>query len=229
MAGIQDYFEFTDDFFGGGTFGTSASENDPWVVADTSTSGTPTYTRVDGAATGEAALDLASTSEVENVCLSFGDTLCIDIDKVQGCEFRVKMNQATLDSASQVAVGLIGDRNDAIDSVAQAALFRVVGSDSTTSVVVESDDGTNDNDYKATGQTLVNAYKRLRIDFSNGTSDVRFFMDDANGSLTRVASSTTFDMSNYTGSLQPVIQLQKTADTNTDGVTVDYVKVWGTR
>ena len=36
-------------------------------------------------------------------------------------------------------------------------------------------------------------------------------------------------MSNYTGSLQPVIQLQKTADTNTDGVTVDYVKVWGTR
>ena len=229
MAGIQDYFEFTDDFFGGGTFGTSASENDPWVVADTSTSGTPTYTRVDGAATGEAALDLASTSEVENVCLSFGDTLCIDIDKVQGCEFRVKMNQATLDSASQVAVGLIGDRNDAIDSVAQAALFRVVGSASTTSVVVESDDGTNDNDDKATGQTLVNAYKRLRIDFSNGTSDVRFFMDDANGSLTRVASSTTFDMSNYTGSLQPVIQLQKTADTNTDGVTVDYVKVWGTR
>ena len=67
MAGIQDYFEFTDDFFGGGTFGTSASESDPWVVADTSTSGTPTYTRVDGAATGEAALDLASTSEVENV------------------------------------------------------------------------------------------------------------------------------------------------------------------
>lgn len=228
MAGIQDYWEFCDDFFGGNTF-TTAGQGDPWVITDTSTSGTPTYAVVDGAASGAIAIDMASTSEIENVCLSFGDKLCWDIDLLKAFECRLKMNQAAMDATSMLAFGLTGDRNDAIDSIAQAILFRVVGADSTTAVVVESDDGTNDNNDKATGQTLINAYKRFKIDFSNGTSDVRFFMDDANGALVRVASGTTFDLSNYTGSLQPFFQIQKTADTNTDGFTVDYVKAWGVR
>lgn len=228
MAGIQDYWEFCDDFFGGGTL-TTAGQGDPWVIADTSSSGTPTYVYVDGSATGEVAITLASTAEAENVCLSFGDVLCFDIDGIQGAEFRVKMGQAALDSTSQVAFGLTGDRNDAIDSIAQAALFRVVGADSTTAVVVETDDGTTDNNDVATGQTLINAYKTFKIDFTQGTSDVRFFMDNGNGSLVRVAAGTTFDMSGYTGSLQPFLQLQKTSDTNVDSVTIDYVKVWGRR
>lgn len=228
MAGIQDYWEFCDDFFGGGTLST-AGQGDPWVIADTSTSGTPTYVYVDGSATGEVAITLASTSEIENVCLSFGNVLCFDIDSIQGAEFRVKMGQAAIDATSQVAFGLTGDRNDAIDSIAQAALFRVVGADSTTAVVVETDDGTTDNNDVATGQTLINAYKTFKIDFTQGTSDVRFFMDNGNGSLVRVAAGTTFDMSGYTGSLQPFLQLQKTADTNVDSVTIDYVKVWGRR
>lgn len=229
MAGIQDFWEFCDDFFGSGTLNATPTGGDRWDITDTSSSGTPTYVYVDGASSGEVAIDLASTTEVENVCLSFGDTLGIDIDKIQGAEFRVKMNQAALDATTQVAFGLTGDRNDAIDSIAQAALFRVIGADSTTAVVVETDDGTTDNDDKATGQTLINAYKTFKIDFSNGTSDVRFFMDNGNGSLQRVASGTTFDMSGYAGSLQPFVQIQKTSDSNTDGLTIDYVKAWGKR
>lgn len=229
MAGIQDYWEYVDDFFGGGALPTSSTAGQPWVVTDTSSSGTPTYVYVDGSATGEVALDFDNTGEVQNVCLSHGDTLNFDIDKISWAEFRVKMNQAALDATSSVAIGLTGDRNDAIDSVAQAALFRVIGADSTTAVVVETDDGTNDNNDVATGQTLINAYKRLVIDFSQGTSDVRFMIDDGNGVLRRVAATTTFDMSNYTGSLQPFVQLQKTSDTNTDGLTLDYIKVCGTR
>jgi hypothetical protein len=174
-------------------------------------------------------LDFSATAEVQNLCLSNKDILQFDIDKIQGAEFRVKMNQAALDATTQVAFGLTGDRNDAIDSIAQAALFRVIGADSTTAVVVETDDGTTDNDDKATGQTLINAYKTFKIDFSNGTSDVRFFMDNGNGSLQRVASGTTFDMSGYAGSLQPFVQIQKTSDSNTDGLTIDYVKAWGKR
>lgn len=234
-TGIQNKWSFTDDFFGAGTFlATPAGNGGQWDITDTSSAGSPTYAYVDGSSSGEVAIDLASTSEVENVCLSFGDLLQFDIDKIEGIEFRVKMNQAALDAASQVAIGLTGDRNDAIDSVAQAALFRVIGADSTTAVVVESDDGTNDNNDVATGQTLINAYKRLRIKFTGspgkaGKADVMFFMDDANGGMKRVASSTTFDMSNYAGSLQPFVQIQKTADTNTDGLTLDYVKVWGNR
>jgi len=227
MAGMQDFWCFEDDFFGGGTLST-AGQGSPWAIADTSSSGTPTYAFVDGSAAGEVAIDFDNTSEIQNVCLSFGDVLALDIDKIQGAEFRVKMNQAAVDATTSLAFGLIGDRNDAIDSIAQAAIFRVIGADSTTAVVVESDDGTNNNDDVATGQTLINAYKLFKIDFSQGTSDVRFYMDDANG-LRRVAAGTTFDMSNYTGSLQPFVQLQKTADTNTDGVTIDYIKVWGKR
>lgn len=229
MAGIQDYWEFCDDFFGAGTLTASPTGVDYWDIADTSSAGTPTYVYVDGSSSGEIALDFDSQAEAQNVCLFQSDKLQFDIDKIQGFEARVKMNQAAVDATTSFAIGLTGDRNDAIDSIAQAALFRVVGGDSTTAVVVETDDGTNDNNDVATGQTLINAYKRLKIDFSNGTSDVRFFMDDGNGALTRVASSTTFDMSNYTGSLQVLAQLQKTSDTNTDGVTIDYVKVWGKR
>ena len=226
---ISHKWEWSDEFYGGGTLPTSAAAGQHWLIDDTSAAGTPTYVYVDGSTTGEVAIDLSSDSEVQNVCLHFGDVLCFDIDKIQYFETRVKMNQAAADSATQFAFGLTGDRNDAIDSVAQAAIFRVVGADSTTAVVVESDDGTNDNNDVATGSTLVNAYKRFLIDFSQGTSDVRFYMDDANGSLTRVASGTTFDMSNYTSSLQPFFQIQKTADTNTDGFTIDYVYLTGNR
>lgn len=229
MAGIQDFWEFVDDFFGSGSLQATAAGGDRWDITDTSSAGTPTYAYVDGAATGEVQLAFDSQAEVQNVCLSFGDTLGIDIDLIQGFECRVKMNQAALDATTQVAFGLAGDRNDAIDSIAQAALFRVIGADSTTAVVVETDDGTNNNDDVATGQTLINAYKTFKIDFSNGTSDVRFFMDNGNGVMTRVASGTTFDMSNYTGSLQPYFQIQKTSDANTDGMTIDYVKAWGKR
>lgn len=229
MAGIQDYWEFCDDFFGSGSLQATPAGGDRWDITDTSAAGAPTYAYVDGASSGEVQLVLASTSEVENVCLSFGDTLGFDIDKIQGAEFRVKMNQAALNATTMVAFGLTGDRNDAIDSIAQNILFRVIGATSTTAVVVETDDGTTDNDDKATGQTLINAYKRFKIDFSNGTSDIRFFMDDGNGALVRVAGSTTFSMAGYTGSLQPFVQIQKTADTNVDGITLDYVKVWGKR
>lgn len=230
MAGIQDHWEFCDDFFGAGTLLATPVGGDKWDITDTSAAGTPTYVYVDGSATGEVALDFDSQAEAQNVCLSFGDMLQFDIDGIKGAEFRVKMNQAALDATSQFAIGLTGDRNDAIDSIAQAALFRVVGADSTTAVVVETDDGTNDNNDVATGETLINAYKILKIDFSQGTSDVRFYIDnDTTGDLKRVASGTTFDMSNYTGSLQVFAQIQKTSDANTDGFTLDYVKVWGTR
>ena len=229
MAGIQDYWEFCDDFFGAGTFLPTPLGGDVWGITDTSAAGTPTYVYVDGSSSGEVAVDMASNVEVENVCLSNKDVLQFDIDKIQGAEFRVKMNQAAVDATTMFAIGLTGDRSNTIDTIAQAALFRVIGSGSTTAVVVETDDGTVNNDDIATGQTLINVYKRLKIDFSNGTSDVRFFMDDASGALTRVAASTTFDLSNYTGALQVFAQIQKTSDDNVDGFTLDYVKVWGKR
>lgn len=216
MAGIQDFVEFVDDFIGGETFST-AGQGSPWAVAETAAAGTPTYAMVTPSATGEIAITHSSTNEIQNVCLSFGDTLPFDIDNLQSIEMRVKVGAATINAATSLAFGLASARNDAIDSIANHASFRLIGANA---VLVETDDSVNDNDDVATGQSLGTAYKKFLIDFTGGKSDVKFYVDGK-----RVAAATTFDMSNATGSLQPYVQLQKTAATSVDSVTVDYVRI----
>ena len=213
---------YEDLFIGARVYSATAASNTGhyWHLTDTSSAGAPTCATV---ATGRGvAIDLASTGEVENMCLDHEDVLAFDIDNLIDIVFDVEMNQAALDATTMLAFGLTSERNDAIDTIAEAAIFRVVGADSTTAVVVETDDGTNNNDDVATGKTSVNTSKQFKISFANGTSDVRFFIDGQ-----PVATGTTFDMSNYTGGLQPMIQIQKTSDTNTDGVTMTSCKVRG--
>jgi hypothetical protein len=231
MASRQDFWEFFDDFaYGAGTFGTSASAATPWRVTDASTMGTPVYTAgtdlgTSGGAYGIAHLAFDSQAEAQNVCLSFGDVLTMDINDRLVFETRLKQGQATADSTTSFAFGLIGDRSDTIDSIAQNILFRYIGDNV---IVCETDDGTTDLDDKATGLSLTNAYKYFKIDAQDLTN-VKFYMGDAGGRLVRVAKSVTFDVSAYAGALQPVFQLQKTSDTNTDSVQIDYVRVTGRR
>lgn len=214
MAGIQDFIEYVEDFLGPQTLTASPAGSDQWDIADTSSAGTPTYTV--GGINGEATLAFDSQSEIQNVCLFKSDVLNFDIDAIHSIELRVK-TVAALDSATSLAFGLCSARNDAIDSLAAHASFRLIGSNS---LVVETDDSVNDNDDVATGATLGSTYKRFVIDFAGGKSDVKFYVDGA-----RVAASTTFDMSNYSAGLQPYVQIQKTADANTDSVVIDYIKI----
>ncbi len=198
----------------------------PWVKADTSSSGSPT---VGGLAGGGLRMLLASTTEVENLCVYHGDVLSFDIDEIVSAEFVVK-TVATLDSATSIAFGLCSARNDDPDSLAAHASFRLIGSNS---VVVETDDGTNDNDDVATGLTLGTTWKRFRLDFASRNttmeapslskgrkSNIEFYGANDNGSLRRVASGTRFDMSNYSSGLQPYFQIQKTSDANTDNLDI---------
>lgn len=216
MAGMQDFQDFYDDFNGAvATLPTSADPATPWLVVDTSAAGTPTYTK----GTSNAILTLASTSEIENVCLAFGDALDFDIDDIQSIEMRVRLG-ATFTSGSELVFGLGSARNDTTDSVAANAWFKMVGATSTTAVVVETDDGVRDNDDVATGTTLGTTFRRFLIDFTGGKSNVQFFIDG-----NQVARSTTFDMSGYSAGLQPIVQLQKAANTNVDSVRIDYIKV----
>lgn len=230
MAGKADFWEFFDDFEGGGTTVPATAEfRSPWGITDTSAAGTPTYVfGVDGGSTadafGIAKLGLESTSEAQNVCLSFDDVLQMAITDRLLFEARVKF-VATADTATSLAFGLTGDRNDAIDSIAQHMLFRCIGDNN---LVCESDDGTTDLDDKTTGQTLVASWKRFQIDAQDLTN-VKFYCGDSGGRLIRVATSVTFDVSAYSGMLQPFFQLQKTADTNTDSVQIDYVYIRGRR
>lgn len=220
MSGLQDFENFEWDFRGTvATFPTSADPATPWLVADTSAAGAPTYTT----GTSVATLKLAATSEVENVCLYFGDALGIDIDDVQGIEMRVRLD-AVLTTGTELVFGLGSARNDTTDSVVANAWFKMVGATSTTLVTVETDDGTRDNDDAATGVTLGTSFKKFYIDFSGGKSNVKFYIDGV-----RVASATTFDMSAYTAGLQPILQIQKAANTNVNGVIVDYIDVTAKR
>lgn len=221
MSDMRDFEIVYDDFNGAvATFPTSADPATPWLVADTSAAGTPVYTK----GTSEATLTLAATNEVENVCLSFGDALDIDIDDIQRVEMRVKISASTFTSGSILAFGLGSARNDTLDSVAANAWFRMEGANSTTLVYCESDDGVNDNDDKSSGVTLGTTFKEFVIDFTGGKSNVKFFIDGQ-----RVASTTTFDMSNYSAGLQPIVQIQKAANTNTNGIVIDYVKITAKR
>jgi len=214
---------WSDYFTGHRVYSATAGSNvgHVWKVTDTSSAGTPTYAPIDNATDSNGGLAVAfdTTNEVQNVCVNFADVLVWDIDRFIDINFRVKMNQSAVNAATSFAFGLQGDRNDAIDSIAQHASFRVIGADSTTALVVESDDGTTDKDDISTGATLINAYKNFKISFANGTSDVRFLVDGQ-----PVAESTTFNMSAYTGCLQPYFQIQKTANAAADGFSVCYVE-----
>ena len=204
---------------------TSANLGSPFSKADTSAVGTPTLLGIDG---GGVRLLLQAQSEVQNLCLYMGDILPFDIDEIISVEFIAK-TVAALDTATQLAFGLASARNDTIDTVAEQALFRMIGADSTTAVVVETDDGTLNNDDIATGMTLGTTWKRFKIDFTERVSTqepptlstgskthIGFYIANDNGSLRRVASGTRFDMTNYSGGLQLFAQIQKTADTNID-------------
>ena len=214
MAGIQDFQEYVDDFFGtSATFPTSADPATPWLVVDASSAGAPTYVRN----ASNAVLTLASTSEVENVCLSHGDALSFDIDDLLSAEFRVKVTGCT--SGTTISWGMASARNDTPASMTALALFQMVGATSTTDVTVETDDNVTDTAPVSSATALATVFKRFVIDFSN-KSNIKFYIDGV-----QVARSTTFTMAGYTSGLQPFIQIQKTSSANTDAVTVDYVKI----
>lgn len=200
----------------------------PWVKEDTSSAGAPT---VSGLLGGGLRMLLASTTEVENLCVYHGDVLSFDIDDIVSAEFAIK-SVAALDSATSIAFGLCSARADDPDALAAHASFRCIGSNA---VVAETDDGTNDNDDVATGLTIGTGWKRFRIDFASRNtsmeppsvskgrkSNIEFYGSNDNGSLRRVASGTRFDMSNYSSGLQPYFQIQKTSDNNVDNLDILY-------
>lgn len=212
--GVKHFCEFFDR---AQSFTTTPGQNG-WTIADTSSSGTPTYLCIteDG---GAAKLTIAATSEAEIVTLYMNDVLPWDLSKLEYVKFVAKV--AGIDSVTTLTMGVGSARNDTDDSVAVNAWFRMEGSASTSAVVVETDDATTDNDDKATGATLSSTYKTFLIDFSQGLSDVRFYIDGE-----RVAAGTTFSMAAITAgqNVQPIVQIQKASGTGVPAVTIALVE-----
>lgn len=203
---IIDNFDYA--FSGGTTPGMNG-----WTIKDTSSAGTPTYVTAteDG---GSFVATLASTSEAEIVTLYQNDILMLDLAKLHQVWWIAKVSG--IDSVTDLVLGVGSAQNDTEDSVATAAWFKIDGSASTSNLLAETDDGTNDNSV-TTATSLSSTYKKLLIDFSSGLSDVRFFIDG-----TRVASGTTFDMSDVSAgtNVQPFMQLHKASGTGVGAVTL---------
>ena len=203
----RNFYTFDERFNG-------AALNPAFAVVDTSTLGAPTKEmHADG-----YHMAFAADVEAENLCLCLGDVLSFDITKLREVEFQVKMDGAAKDTTTTLAVGVGSARNDATDSIAVNAMLKIVNTSTTLGLVAETDDGTTDTDDVATGAVLSTSFKTILISFARGLSDVRFFVDGQ-----PVAEGQRFNMSAATGGVQPFVQIQKTSDSNTDGVKIRRV------
>ncbi len=185
---------------------TTTPGHNGWTV-DIEGGGTPTHlcTTEDG---GGLTITLDNTSEAQGVTLYHNDVLQYDLAQLKSVWW---IAQVTNNNVTDLNCGVGSARNDTPDSVATNAWFDMDGSDSTTVVNCQTDDATNDLT-AGSGDTLAAVYKKMLIDFTNGLADVRFFFDGA-----RVASGTTFDMSDLTAGLnvQPYFQYRKTTGATT--------------
>jgi hypothetical protein len=223
----EQFFEYP------GTFPTTAVTTG-LIGKTTAAAGSPTISVVSG---GEAQLTLDNTSEVQNLCLYGGDVLPFDIEDLLFFEALYRLS-GTPGTGVEFAMGLTSARNDAIDSIAEAALIRNIAS---LAIVAESDDGTNNNDDKATGinvGTTVATSTLVHIDFGSGVfsqdpptgpvgarANVLFSVGNSRQNLRRVCTNTRFDMSNYAGNLQFFAQLQKTSSTEVLTASIRGVRV----
>jgi hypothetical protein len=204
--------EYFDDFLGAEVNITDG----PWKIVEV---GNAAAAVVTDAHAGEFALNLAADSEAEDAVLYHGDRKTFDIDSKPVFECRAKIT--TPGTGTTVVLGLAGDHDLDKDSVAQHAWFRL---EAGLDLLVETDDGSTDNDDKDTTLNVVSGtYYTFKVDLSD-PSDVKFFVDNQ-----RMLASFTFDMSAFNGRLQPYFSLDKSSGTGTAGLTMDWVRLSATR
>jgi hypothetical protein len=208
----------------------ASATNGVFAKTVTASGGSPTVLH----GTDGLELTLDATEEVQNLCVNFGDVLSYDIDNLVKIEFYAKVS-ASLASSVSVALGMSSARNDDIDSLAAHASFRAIGDNN---LLLETDDGTNDIDDKSAGCEIDDTLKLFVINFSEGIqskigvpntggkSAVKFFAGNARGHLRPVRPpGVIFDMSNYSGGLQPYVQIQKTSSTDVGSVKIKEIVV----
>ena len=208
-----------DDHFDRNQVFTTTAGYNGWTLAKTASGGSPTAQTATGPC-GSAVLTLAATSEAEVLCLSQGDVLTLGLGNNSIQRIDMIASIAGVDSVTTMVIGVGTARNDTIASVTTAAWFKILGSTSTSNVVIDCRDGTNAALNIATGVTLGSTAKKFTIDFEKGLADVRFFIDGE-----RVATGTTFSMAAATSTqcVQPILQLQKASGTGVPALTIQRV------
>ncbi len=140
-----------------------------------------------------------------------------------GGKAHMRVTVDSLPSANgEIVWGVASGYNATFDSMTYNAWFKLAGSGA---LLLETDDGTNDNDDQDTGVTLTaQEWNWYTIDFSD-ISSVKFLMNGA-----RLLPGTTFDMSSTSGQhLQPMFALKRTSGSEVLTAMMDSFSAWSLR
>lgn len=204
--------DWFDDFLGSGIGDGGSVAGMRWTKQDTSAAGAPTWGLVANTHGGEFNMILASTNEAESLTLYFGDQLIFDATKKTVIQFRVKVT--TITSAQRVVFGLASARNATLDNIVVNGWFRL---EANMNVLVETDDGTTDNDDNdTTVDAVAGTYAIYEIDLSK-LANVKFRVNGVD------VTPETMDLSALTTqTLQPFVEIQKDSGTGVPGITLDW-------
>ncbi len=204
-----------DDFLGDYPAAATAFDlTQPWIKVETNGLGVIESSEANGV------LKFGFDAVVEAaIAVLYMPAIPFDIDKKPIFECRLAVFDIGDDAALDINFGLAsGTHATLFDSVSEYAVFHLDGSD--LSVSCQSADGTTT---VAATDTLVDLvddiYANFRIDMTDLT-DVKFFINGA-----RMLSGTTFDMSNYSGRLTPIVHVGKISNNTTADVRVDRIRV----
>ena len=212
------------DFIGEGNVPLATDESGgPWVRKITGLAPPTCQYKAISGEIGGVEMALTAASQVQVVTLYWGDLLGIDIDNIHSIEWTLRLSVA-LGTNATLAVGLAGNQNDTIASIAQRMLFTCPN---TGVLSVDSDDGTTDTTV-ASSEILSTKFTRLGFSFAEGgKKDVRAFLNRKDERGKPVLDSSTFSLNAYSGGLQPFVQLQKSASTDLGTVEVVHCKIRG--
>jgi hypothetical protein len=190
-----------------------------WTALDTSAAGLTTPALIADAPNGVVSIMMDATNEVQLSGLTEGDQRNWTL--ARGVNFEARARFTTLPTGAVIScLGLCGDHNAAVDTVAESIWFRADGSGAIT---VETDDTSHETSKVATGCTcLVNEWHVFRISCDD-PANVLFFIDGV-----QVAAGTTFNMNQVAAlQLQRVARIGKEAGATTVGVMeIDYMQCW---
>jgi len=200
----------------------TAAASDPFGTNDTSAAGAPTLAANDDAVDGAFELLHDNTDELQELTLSFGDSLMVPAGQGWVMEARVKIviaSGASFSADQRCVIGMASARNATLDSVADNAWFRIEGASNVWQL--EGDDGTTNTDDQASSPSTSytdDVYQVLRID-GRDLDAVQFSIDGQNVGEVDVSGMAATD------GLQFIAEIQKDGGTETDALEIDYVRV----
>jgi hypothetical protein len=190
-------------------------------------------------------LSLTSASQAQCVQVNCKDLLPYDIDDIAYVAIDAYIPAGDLLSVAAVRafIGLGSAMNADYSAMTHLIGFSVAGGGTQGNVFAEADDNSSDKSAD-TGLAMPTSLRTFWIDLYSGVKPgygstaarggkevPRFYMSDAGatpnrGNRREVCKTTDFSMGNITGSLQPIIQLEKASGAGTGSLVVSRFRVW---